>query len=90
MERSQAERVVESLRARRVFAHVRGSGLYEAGIAVIRPDGTEVVWDVDGAAGLEAQVLRDGVLVDFVPTIEGSESFDETQTADAIAAHEAR
>ena len=40
---------------------------------------------MDGAAGLEAQIMRDGVLVGFVPQIEGSENFDEAMTARAIA-----
>jgi hypothetical protein len=29
--------------------------------------------------------MRDGMLVGFVPVIEGSENFDEAQTVDAIA-----
>jgi hypothetical protein len=29
--------------------------------------------------------MRDGMLVGFVPVIEGSEDFDEAQTVDAIA-----
>ena len=48
------------------------------------PDGREAVWDTDGTAGLEAQVMRDGVLVGFVPEIEGSEDFDEPEIVDAI------
>ena len=43
------------------------------------------MWDTDGTASLEAQVMRDGVLVGFVPVIEGSEDFDESQVVDAIA-----
>jgi len=41
--------------------------------------------DVDGAAGLEATVMRDGMLVGMVPMIPGSEDFDDAQTLDAIA-----
>ena len=48
-------------------------------------DEREAIWDTDGTAGLEAQVMRNGVLVGFVPTIEGSEDFDEAQVIDAIA-----
>ena len=33
----------------------------------------------------EAQVMRDGMLVGYVPQIEGSEDFDEAQIVDAIA-----
>ena len=43
------------------------------------------MWDTDGTASLEAQVMRNGVLVGFVPVIEGSEDFDDSQVVDAIA-----
>ena len=36
------------------------------------------------AAALEAQVMRDGMLVGFVPVIDGSEDFDDDQVIDAI------
>ncbi len=49
------------------------------------PGGREAEWDTDGTAGLEAQVMRDGMLVGYVPLIEGSEDFDEAQVVDAIA-----
>jgi hypothetical protein len=55
------------------------------GVRVVLPDGREAVWDTDGTAGLEAQVMRDGVLVGYVPMIPGSEDFDEAQDIDAIA-----
>ena len=42
------------------------------------------MWDSDGTLGLEAQVMRDGMLVGFVPVIEGSEDFDDDQVIDAI------
>ena len=47
--------------------------------------GREAEWDTDGTAGLEAQVMLDGILVGYVPMIEGSEDFDEAQIVDAIA-----
>jgi hypothetical protein len=47
--------------------------------------GREAEWDTDGTAGLEAQVMRDGMLVGFVPEIEGSQDFDEAQIVIAIA-----
>src|SRR3954452_21653042 len=86
MENARAGRVVEALRARRVFAHVKPSqaGRTASGIRVVLPDGREAVWDTDGTAGLEAQVIRDGVLVGFVPSIPGSENSDEAQTVEAI------
>jgi hypothetical protein len=87
MEQQRAERVVETLRARNVFAHVKlpQAGITQYGIRVVLPDGREAVWDNDGTAGLEAQVMRDGVLVGFVASIPGSESFGEAQIIEAIA-----
>jgi hypothetical protein len=76
--------VVDSLRDRGVNAHLyRGNGQY--GVRVTLPGGREAEWDTDGTAGLEAQVMQDGMLVGFVPEIEGSEDFDEAQVVDAIA-----
>jgi hypothetical protein len=49
------------------------------------PGGRQAEWDTDGTAGLEAQVMRDGMLVGYVPQIEGSEDFSEPQIVDAIA-----
>ncbi len=85
MERSRAESVVAALRARQVMAHVAEAGVYRCGVRVVLPDGREALWDTDGAAALDAQVLRDGVLVGFVPAIPGSEDFDEAQVIEAIA-----
>ncbi len=65
-------------------AQMARAGVYQFGIRIALPDGREAVWDTDGTAGLEAQVMRDGMLVGFVPSIEGSEDFDEPQTIDAI------
>ncbi|HVY08637.1 MAG TPA: hypothetical protein VG650_05255 [Mycobacteriales bacterium] len=83
MEESVAEEVVERLRAQRIFATVnRRVGVYNVGLRVVIPDGREAIWDNDGAAGLEAMVLRDGVLVGFVPQIPDSDDLD----AEAITA----
>jgi hypothetical protein len=83
MEESVAVEVVERLRARSIFAHVnRRVGVYNVGVRVVIPDGREAIWDNDGAAGLEAMVLRDGVLVGFVPQIPDSDDL----SADAIVA----
>jgi hypothetical protein len=80
----RARRVVDSLRDRGVNAHLyRGNGQY--GVRVTLAGGREAEWDTDGTAGLEAQVMQDGMLVGYVPEIEGSEDFDETQVVDAIA-----
>lgn len=83
MDESVAEEVVERLRAQRIFAAVnRRVGVYSVGLRVVIPDGREAIWDNDGASGLEAMVLRDGVLVGFVPQIPDSDDLD----AEAITA----
>lgn len=85
MEESVAAEVVERLRDRRIFAHVnRRVGVYSVGVRVVIPDGREAIWDNDGAAGLEAMVLRDGVLVGFVPQIPDSDDFDANAIARVI------
>ena len=84
MDEFRSRRVVDSLRDCGVDAHLfRGNGQY--GVRVTLPGGREAEWDTDGTAGLEAQVMQDGMLVGFVPEIEGSEDFDEAQVVDAIA-----
>ena len=87
MDESKARRVVDALRERGVPAHLAlpRSGASRAGIRVVLLDGREAIWDTDGTAGLEAQVMRDGVLVGYVPMIEDSENFDEAQVIDVIA-----
>ena len=86
MQEQEATEVVERLRARGRIASLARVGLYRFGVRVPLPDGREVLWDADGAAGLEAQIMRDGVLVGFVPTIPGSENLDPAGVAEAIAA----
>ena len=85
MTEERASRLVERLRERRVMAHVAPSGVFQFGIRVVIPDGREAIWDNDGAAALEAQILRDGVLVGYIPTVPGSEDFDDDQVVDYIA-----
>ena len=84
MEEFRAQRVVDALRERGVDAHMEKAGVYQFGVSVRLSGGRTAVWDSDGTLGLEAQVMRDGMLVGFVPSIEGSEDFDETQVVDAI------
>jgi hypothetical protein len=84
MDENEARKVVDSLRDRGVDAHLAKAGVYQFGIRVALPDGREAIWDSDGTARLEAQVMRNGMLVGFVPVIEGSEDFDREQTVDAI------
>ena len=84
MDEFKARRVVDALRDRGVNAHLL-RGTTDFGVRVTLPGGREAEWDNDGTAGLEAQVMRDGMLVGYVPQIEGSEDFDEAQVVDAIA-----
>src|ERR1700753_814009 len=84
MDEFRARRVVDSLRDRGVNAHLyRGAGEY--GVRVSLPGGREAEWDTDGTAGLEAQVMRDGMLVGYVPQIAGPGDCAEAQTFAAIA-----
>ena len=87
MEQDRARRIVETLRAQNVFAHVKlpHAGITQYGIRVVLPDGREAIWDNDGTAGLEAQIMRDGVLVGFVASIPDSENFGDGQIVEAIA-----
>jgi hypothetical protein len=85
MDEFRARRVVDALRDRGVNAHLLRGGAGQFGVRVPLPGGREAEWDTDGTAGLEAQVMRDGMLVGYVPRIEGSEDFDESRVVDAIA-----
>src|SRR5580698_9344676 len=87
MEEAIAVDVVAQLQAKRIFAHVnRRVGVYNVGVRVVIPDGREAIWDNDGAAGLEAMVLRDGILVGFVPQIPDSDDLDADAIVKIIAA----
>ena len=87
MDEATATEVVERLRERRIFASLnRRAGVYNVGVRVVIPDGREAIWDNDGAAGLEAMVLRDGVLVGFVPQIPDSADLDAAAVTEIIAA----
>jgi hypothetical protein len=85
MEENRARRVVDALRDLGINGHMAKVGVDQFGVRVSLRDGREAEWDTDGTAGLEAQVMRDGVLVGYVPKIEGSEDFDEQQVIDAIS-----
>ncbi|HET7405743.1 MAG TPA: hypothetical protein VFJ21_01225 [Mycobacteriales bacterium] len=85
MEEERATEVVDRLRAGGVMAHLQRAGVFQFGVRVVIPDGREAIWDTDGAAGLEATIMRDGELVGYVPTIPGSETYDVEQTVAAIA-----
>jgi len=87
MDENRARRVVDALRDRGVPAHVAqaSAGRSQTGIRVVLPGDREALWDTDGTAGLEAQVMRDGMLVGFVPAIAGSEDFTEAEVVETIA-----
>lgn len=85
MDENRAIHVVDALRERGIDAHLAREGVYRIGVRVVLHDGREAVWDTDGTAALEAQVIRDGDLVGFVPSIEDSGGFDLDRTVDAIA-----
>lgn len=85
MDENRARRVVDALRDRGVDAHLLRAGVGRFGVRVSLAGGREAEWDTDGTAGLEAQVMRDGMLVGFVPRIEGSDVFTEEQVVEAIA-----
>lgn len=84
MEENKARRVVDALRDRGTDAELARVGVYQFGVSVKLRDGREATWDSDGTAALEAQVMRNGVLVGFVPVIDGSERYTEEQVIDAI------
>jgi hypothetical protein len=84
MDENKARRVVDALRDRGTDAQLARVGVYQFGVGIRLPDGREATWDSDGTAALEAQVMRNGVLVGYVPAIEGSDSYTEEQIVDAI------
>lgn len=84
MEENKARRVVDVLRDRGTDASLARVGVYQFGINIRLPDGREATWDSDNTAALEAQVMRNGMLVGFVPVIEGSEDYSEEQIVDTI------
>ncbi|MDQ1711198.1 MAG: hypothetical protein QOE45_648 [Frankiaceae bacterium] len=85
MDEAKATAVVERLRARGRFAHLHPVGVYEYSVRIVIPDGREAIWDADGAAGLEAVVLRDGVLVGLVEEVPGSADLDVDGIVEVIA-----
>jgi hypothetical protein len=85
MEENKALRVVDGLRDQGVDAHLAREGVYKIGVRVVIGDGREALWDTDDTPDLEAQVMRDGVLVGFVPHIPGSEEYEVPEVIAAIA-----
>src|ERR1700721_3469627 len=85
MDEFRARRVVDALRDRGVNAHLLRAGVGQYGVRVSLPGGREAEWDTDGTAGLEAQVMCDGMLGGGGPETDGAEVFDESPSVDAMA-----
>ncbi len=85
VEADEVEQVVQGLSERGFIASVHRPRLNRTCVRVVLPGGAEALWDTDDAAGLEAQVMVDGMLVGYVETIPGSAAFGVPQTVDAIA-----
>ncbi|MFD3485687.1 hypothetical protein [Streptomyces sp. NPDC058665] len=85
MDADRAERLTTQLRDRGVMAHMVHAGVYEFGIRVVLDDKIEALWDMDGAAGLDAEIVNEGALIGFVPHVPGSEDFTEEQLVNCIA-----
>jgi hypothetical protein len=86
MDENKARRVTDGLRDRGIDAHLATTGVGAHGVRVLLGDGREAMWGDDGSSTLDAEVMLDGVLVGFVPTIPDSAGFTEAQIVEAIAA----
>ena len=84
MEENKARRVVDALRERGTDADLARVGVDQVGVTVKLPDGREADLGLRRTASLEAQVMRNGMLVGYVPEIEGSDSYTEEQIIDTI------
>lgn len=85
MDKDKATSVVAQLTAWNVPATVAPTGLQSAAVRVRLGGGREALWDADGTAGLDAQVLRDGVLVGYVAELPDSAALASGHTAWLIA-----
>lgn len=85
MDKDVAVLVVDQLTAWNIPATVVPIGQYSAAVRVRLGGGREALWDADGAAGLDAQVLRDGVLVGYVAELPDSAALPAAHQAWLIA-----
>lgn len=85
MDKDKAVLVVQQLTAWNVPATVVPVGMHSAAVRVRLGSGREALWDADGAAGLDAQVLRDGVLVGYVAELPDSAALPAGHQAWLIA-----
>jgi len=73
------------LRAVGADAHLERVSVYEFGVGVQLPDGRGAVRDADDSDVLSATVMRDGVLVGYVPIVADSTGLDDQETVEVIA-----
>lgn len=85
MRADEVEQVVTGLRSLGFIATAHRPSLNRVCVRVALPSGAEALWDTDGALGLEAQIMANGMLVGFVPTIPGSAAFGIEESVRAIA-----
>lgn len=85
MDEDTARLVTDGLRQRGIDAHQADEGVYQFGVRVVLPNGSEALWGDDGTAGLSAEVMWDGDLVGFVPEIPGAADFSIPEIVDAIS-----
>ena len=85
MDKDKAAVVVDQLTAWNVPATVVPVGMHSAAVRVRLGGGREALWDAAGTAGLDAQVLRDGVLVGSVAELPGSAALPAGHQAWLIA-----
>ena len=88
METGAAEDVVAQLHRWNLPASVVPRGGGRAAVRVRLPLQREAVWDSDSADGLRAQVLRDGILVGYVPELPGTRGLGPAGAAWIIATAE--
>lgn len=81
MDEARAGRLVTALRELGVDAHTERPGVYAFGVAVQLAHGRRAVWGAD--TELSATVVRNGVLVGFVPVLP--DGLDDAQLTEAIA-----
>ncbi|HEX3830217.1 MAG TPA: hypothetical protein VHV82_23360 [Sporichthyaceae bacterium] len=88
MEEKKALHLTDLLRDRGVDAHLEPStgGIHGFGVRIDLHDGRQAIWGAARTTRLEAEVMRDGVLVGFREGIVGSENFSPEQIIEAITA----
>jgi hypothetical protein len=88
VEENKALHLADLLRDRGVDAHLERStgGIHGFGVRVDLHDGRQAIWGSARTSRLEAEVMRDGVLVGFREGIEGSENYTLEQMVEAIIA----